>query len=257
MATKPTIVFIPGFWHTPEGFTPLSKLLQEAGYPTILFSLPSAGAHPGHPDFSQDVSAIRSTILSLADAGKDVVLFTHSGGGVCGSEAARGLSKKERGGNGGVVKLVYIGILLPKAGKSLFETFGETVQSPDLDPGFVVDTDLSYHVIAEDGTSTITDGASRFYNGLSDEDAKYWASKLTSLSFGAAASPLTYEAWKYIPSAYIVCLQDKSVPLKQIRQKVKEAGIESVLEIDTGHAPYLVQPKTVAEFIRKVAGENI
>jgi pimeloyl-ACP methyl ester carboxylesterase len=73
----------------------------------------------------------------------------------------------------------------------------------------------------------------------------------------AASSPLTYEAWKYIPSAYIIALKDKSVPLKQIREVVKEAGIETVLEIDTGHCPYVGQPQTVASFIRKVAGESL
>jgi pimeloyl-ACP methyl ester carboxylesterase len=70
-------------------------------------------------------------------------------------------------------------------------------------------------------------------------------------------SPLTYEAWKFIPSAFIMGLKDKSIPLKQVRQKVKEAGIETVLEIDTGHAPYLVQPEIVASFVRKVAGETL
>jgi pimeloyl-ACP methyl ester carboxylesterase len=69
-------------------------------------------------------------------------------------------------------------------------------------------------------------------------------------------SPLTYEAWKFIPSAYIVCLKDKSIPLKQVRARVQEAGIKTVLEMDTGHSPYLVQPETVARFIRKVAGET-
>lgn len=70
-------------------------------------------------------------------------------------------------------------------------------------------------------------------------------------------SPLTYEAWKYIPAAYIMPTQDKSIPLKQVREIVKEANIELVFEIETGHCPYLVQPETVAGFIRKAAGETI
>jgi hypothetical protein len=73
-AEKPIIVLIPGAWHTPEGFTPLLTLLSLAGYPCIPLSLPSAGAHPSHPDFSQDVAAIRSTITKLAEAGKEVVV---------------------------------------------------------------------------------------------------------------------------------------------------------------------------------------
>jgi pimeloyl-ACP methyl ester carboxylesterase len=70
-------------------------------------------------------------------------------------------------------------------------------------------------------------------------------------------SPLTYEAWEYIPSAYVICLKDKSIPLKQVREIVKNANIQMVFEIELGHCPYLAQPETVAGFIRKAAGEAI
>lgn len=152
MVTKPTVVFIPGFWHTSEGFTPLAKILEKENYPTVLVNLPSAGAHPGHPDFSQDVAAIRKVITELSDEDKEVMVVMHSGGSVSGSEASRDLGKKERqaeGKKGGIVRVVYIGILLPKAGKNMFETFQGVVSSPDLDPDFVIDKDQSFHVIAE------------------------------------------------------------------------------------------------------------
>lgn len=152
VATKPTIVFIPGFWHTSEGFEPLAALLQKANYPTTLVDLPSAGTHPGHPDYSQDVVAIQKILTDLADAGKEVLLVMHSGGSIAGSEAVRNLSKKEReaeGKKGGVVRVLYIGILLPQAGKSIYETFQSVVSSPNLDPDFVVDPNQDFHVIAE------------------------------------------------------------------------------------------------------------
>jgi len=75
----------------------------------------------------------------------------HSGGSVGGSEAVRGLSKKEReaeGKAGGVVRLVYIGILLPEAGKTMYETFSSVISSPDLDPEFVMPSQEA-HVMAE------------------------------------------------------------------------------------------------------------
>jgi hypothetical protein len=51
------------------------------------------------------------------------------------------LSKKEReaeGRRGGVVRLMYIGILLPKPRKSIFETCNTVFSSLDLDPDFVI-----------------------------------------------------------------------------------------------------------------------
>lgn len=151
-SSKPAIVLIPGAWHTPEGFTPLITLLSIAGYPCIPVSLPSTGAHPSHPDFSKDVAHVRNIVTTLVEAGKDVVLVMHSGGGIPGSESVRSLSKSERqneGKEGGVIRLVYIGILLPKAGKSMYETFYEAVLSPDLDPEFVMDENQDFHVVAE------------------------------------------------------------------------------------------------------------
>ncbi|TGO86242.1 hypothetical protein BPOR_0321g00110 [Botrytis porri] len=150
--SKPTVVFIPGFWHTPEGFTPLAKLLDKEGYPPVLVNLPSAGAHPGHPDFSQDVAAICKIVTELSNEGKEVLVVMHSGESVSGSEATRNLGKKERQAdrkNGGIVRVIYIGILLPKAGKTMFETFQGVVSSSDIDPNFVVDQDQSFHVFAE------------------------------------------------------------------------------------------------------------
>lgn len=38
-------------------------------------------------------------------------------------------------------------------------------------------------------------------------------------------SPLTYEAWKHVPSAYVICLKDKTIPLKQVKEIVERAKI--------------------------------
>jgi hypothetical protein len=151
-AIKPTIVFVPGFWHTSEGFGPITAILQKANYPTIPLDLPSTDAHPGHTNSSQDVAFIRNTVSDLVERGEDVVVVMLSGGSIAGSNALPGLSKKAReaeGKKGGVVRVMYIGILLPKEGKSIFETFTSVLTSPDLDPDFVIEQNQEFHVIAE------------------------------------------------------------------------------------------------------------
>jgi hypothetical protein len=151
-STKPVIVLVPGAWHTPEGFTPLITLLSIANYSCIPISLPSISAHPGHPDFSQDVAAVRNTVTTLANEGKDIVVVMHSNGSVPGSSALLNLSKSERhneGKTGGVIRVVYMGILLPQKGKTMYETFYGIIQSPDLDPNFVVEQNEDFHVISE------------------------------------------------------------------------------------------------------------
>ena len=78
-----------------------------------------------------------------------------------------------------------------------------------------------------------------------------------TLDFRCMASPLTYQPWKHIPSAYIMCLKDKSIPLRQVRQIVKKDGIEMVLECESGHCPYLSKTEEVGNFVRKAAGEVV
>jgi hypothetical protein len=53
---------------------------------------------------------------------------------------------------------VYIGILLPKAGKTMYETFHEVMQSPDLDPEYARDESEDFHVAAEVYLSRRYDG---------------------------------------------------------------------------------------------------
>lgn len=155
---KPIIVLIPGAWHTTDSFLPLITQLSLATYPTIAISLPSASVHPGLQSLTPDIDYVRNVIKSLVDAEKEVVVVMHSGGGLSGSEAVQGLSvqsQKDKSKLGGVVKLVYVGILLPSAGSTMAETFQKAVTAEDLDPDFVIDQDQSFHVIAEVGENDV------------------------------------------------------------------------------------------------------
>jgi pimeloyl-ACP methyl ester carboxylesterase len=110
-AKKPTIVLIPGAWHTADCYEILIPHLHEAGYETLPLTLPSVGADPAQQSLDPDVQHIRNNVIPLLDQGKDVVLAMHSYGGVPGSSAMRGLAKNERqaqGQPGGVTALVFI-----------------------------------------------------------------------------------------------------------------------------------------------------
>jgi hypothetical protein len=53
----------------------------------------------------------------------------------------------------------------------------------------------------------------------------------------------------------VIALDDKSIPLKQVREIIKNEGIDQVFETKGSHCVYVSQPEAVAEFIRKAAGE--
>lgn len=96
--SKPTIVLIPGAWHTPAHFELFLQQLHDAGYTTSSKQLPSVGsADPKNQSVTADMDFIpESLLLPELDQGKDVILIMHSYGGSPGSAAAKGLSKAER-----------------------------------------------------------------------------------------------------------------------------------------------------------------
>jgi pimeloyl-ACP methyl ester carboxylesterase len=122
--TKPTILFVPGAWHTPAHYQSFFQKLQDAGYPTNSKQLPSVGAtEPETQTSAADAAFIRGNVL-LPDIeqGKDVILVMHSYGGCPGAAAAKGLSKAERtavGKTGGIVGLVFMCAFVANEGDSL------------------------------------------------------------------------------------------------------------------------------------------
>jgi hypothetical protein len=125
----PTVVLVPGAWHSPIHYKQLITLLQDAGYAVSSSPLPSLD--PPEPDAittTSDSAFIAEKLLApLLEVGKDIVLVMHSYGGSPGSVAARGQSKTERkspGLKGGVIGLVFIAALLAPEGASLRDMVG-------------------------------------------------------------------------------------------------------------------------------------
>lgn len=82
-SSYPTIVVVPGAWHSPIHYKDLTTALVESGYPTISGTLPSLNPPvPENQTVSHDAEFIRNDLLRpLLGAGKDIVLAMHSYGG--------------------------------------------------------------------------------------------------------------------------------------------------------------------------------
>jgi pimeloyl-ACP methyl ester carboxylesterase len=116
--STPTIVLVPGAWHSLESYSDVVAVLSKHGYPSVSLPLPSVGATPPHNDFTGNLEGIRSCLTQLVSEEKEVVLVTHSFTSVAGQQAAQGLSKKERterGLKGGLIRFVVInGVIVPE-----------------------------------------------------------------------------------------------------------------------------------------------
>jgi pimeloyl-ACP methyl ester carboxylesterase len=123
--TLPTIVFIPGAWHTCDYYKQVISILTEKGFPTATVNLPSVG---GVSSMEDDAIAIQNVISKLANDGQQIILVMHSYGGIPGTESAKGLSREIRqakGKAGGIIALVYVSAYLIKEGMSVLSVAGD------------------------------------------------------------------------------------------------------------------------------------
>jgi pimeloyl-ACP methyl ester carboxylesterase len=88
----PTILFIPGAWCPPIVFNPLRDCLNSKGITSAAVALPSVDANPPTTTLDDDITHLRTKLLTLIDAGTEIILVAHSYGGVVASGAAEGLT---------------------------------------------------------------------------------------------------------------------------------------------------------------------
>lgn len=132
--TNPTILIVPGSFSAASSYDSLVNALVALSYPTFVSDLPSASRLPPAPaaSMADDAAHFHGLAESLADEGRDIVILTHSYGGVPGTEAAKGLAKSDReaeGKKGGVIRLVYLTSIVPPVGGSLISTMGEVSEA--------------------------------------------------------------------------------------------------------------------------------
>ncbi|KAL9058270.1 MAG: hypothetical protein Q9162_001869 [Coniocarpon cinnabarinum] len=254
---KPTILCVPGAWHSSEIYTATIATLRQHGLHAVGLDLPSVGASPAHKTFDGDVTAIREALTQLIVAEeKEVVLVAHSYAGIPATEAPASLSRNERqqqGRKGGLIRLVYImAVAMPE---------GFQAQPPGKEqyPDWM-------KLDNENGITTVDtkDAKNIFYNDMSSEEGEKWAAKLRPQSLGPFASITTFAAWRYVPSTFVNAPEDKTTFTQDLVQLVLQSAREQqpsafdVVETceGSGHCPMLSHPEWLADVLRRAAGDK-
>jgi pimeloyl-ACP methyl ester carboxylesterase len=226
------VVFVHGacvkdgswWWHRMTG------LLGERGVSSVAPALPSCGetgvpGGVGGPGLREDVGAVSQV---LQDSDEPPVVVAHSYGGIVTAEAAAGV--------GSVRHLLLISSYLPEVGQSLAE-FGDGAPAPfldvDLDTGtFGVRPELLVDTFLQDCDADVQAQA---------------ADHLARQSVRVTGQPVGAAAWHHVPSTYLVCAKDAGTPARLQREFARRAG--RVVELDTGHHPFLSQPTVVRDLL--------
>ncbi|CEI61782.1 hypothetical protein FVEN_g2843 [Fusarium venenatum] len=239
MTRKPSLVFVPGAWHTPEYWGKVKSAMEAQDYKCIPVTLPTTQSTSTSVNFSTDVNAVREAIMTETAQDQDVVILAHSYGGAVGASTIKGLSRKnaeDNKGNGHVIGLFMVGTGFVASGISFLDAVGG--KPPPL---WAADYETNTMPLQLDPVEML-------YHDLPEEEAKYWVGKLTDQALTSVTDgyEVSYEGWKDVPVWYIMTAEDKNLPLevqKMFAQSAEKAGADLVVrEIASGHSPMLSKP---------------
>jgi pimeloyl-ACP methyl ester carboxylesterase len=222
-----TVVLVHGAFHDSSCWELVRSALDERGVSNLTLDLPFGG-------FDSDAAAV-AKLLDAIDG--PIVLCGHSYGGMVISQAASGRDDVDH--------LVYLCAVQVADPDELTASFKPTL--------------LMEHLVhADDGvTSVDPDWAVEcFYHDCDPEVANGAASHLRPMAHGmgpAADAPPVRAAWMDIPSAYVVCTDDRTVHPDTQREMAKHADF--VVEMDTSHSPMLSRPDLVADVLADLAAK--
>jgi pimeloyl-ACP methyl ester carboxylesterase len=218
-----------GAWWWQRAAAHLGRL----GVASVAPVLPSCGegaarAGVGGPGLDDDVAAVRAVLQNSAEP---TVVVAHSYGGIVVAEAAADVE--------GVAHLVLISSYLPAVGQSL-SSFSGPGPAPFLD----VDLDAGTLAVRPEFL------AATFLQDcpdIADEAAHHLARQ----SLSVTQQPVQAAAWQQVPTTYVVCTLDRGTPVAAQRECAQRAG--KVVEMPTGHHPFLSQPHAVADLVAALA----
>jgi pimeloyl-ACP methyl ester carboxylesterase len=207
-----------------------AELLAEEGVASEAPALPSCGETGQSPSaegpgLSQDVAAVRR-VLTASD--EPTVVVAHSYGGIVIAEAAAALDS--------VRHLLLVSSYLPEVGQSL-SSFGADEPPPFLE----VDPDHGTFSVRPEPL------AQTFLQDCHPEIQREAVNKTAPQSLVVIQQSVHSAAWQHIASTYLVCAEDRGTPADRQREFAERA--DNVVELQTGHHPFLSQPSEVRDLV--------
>jgi pimeloyl-ACP methyl ester carboxylesterase len=244
--TSHVFVLIPGSFSPPSFYEKLVPLLAADGFGVHVVELPSVtDGTKAATDMYADAAHINAMIGRLADEGKCVSLVANSYGGLPSTQAAEGLSRaeRERDGKPGYLNgIVYLSAFLVPTGETIKSTMGEKLPQQEASP--------TGHLSMEaDATGPYV------FNHLESNAQMHYAQQLRCHSAQTFEDPLTYAGYNHVPAFYVLCSDDRVIPLelqKQMVAKAREKGtVVEEVDIYSDHCPMISHPKEVRDILSR------
>ena len=230
MSDRATIVLVHGAWHGSWCWDAVREVLEADGFATAAVDNPSV-TKPGS-DLAADGDNLRAALDAIDGP---IVLVGHSYGGAVISDA---------GAHPNVVRLVYLTAFALDAGESVMQNSlggGEDMKLAEA------------LVFAGDGVNVEPDRIVEFfYHDCTAPVADAAAAQLLPMSMAAMAGVSRGAAWREKPASYIVCTDDRAIPVALQRACAARVG-DDVIEMSTSHSPFLSRADDLANVLAGLA----
>ncbi|MBO0850861.1 MAG: alpha/beta hydrolase, partial [Pseudonocardia sp.] len=223
---------VDGAWWWHRMTAPLAGL----GLATEAVELPSCGpSGDDEPlgDLDADVAAVRR---AAGGSTQPTVLVGHSYGGMVITGAAAGLEN--------VRHLVYVASMLPDEGESL-----AALADPD-GTNWLEPEDESARTVRLRTDLSEDDFRAHFLDDCDEPAAAGAPARVGRQSAAVFGQPSRDAGWRRVASTAVVCARDRATRPEQRRRWAARAG--TVVELDSGHHPFLSRPGELAEIIARL-----
>jgi len=223
--TAASIMFVHGAWHGGWCWDSVRERLDALGVPSVAVDNPSV-TRPGS-DLDADVANTRAALDAMPGP---VVLVGHSYGGAIISDAAS---------HPNVAQVVFL--------TAFALTPGESVAANSLSGG--EESRLGEAIRVDGATTSVDPGRAIefFFHDCDPEIARAAVRRLGPMSVAAMSGTVRDAGWRAKPSSYIVCTDDRALPLSL--QRSCAARTTEVIELATSHSPFLSRPDELARVL--------
>ncbi len=236
-----TFALVHGAWHGAWCWEQLTPLLEQEGHSVIAPDLPGHGKDQTPPAEITLQSYVDCVADALDEAGEPVILIGHSMAGTVISQLAE--QRPEQ-----IATLVYLAAFLLPDGESLFGAVRWDTESKIV-PNLIPNETEGHMWIRDEVIPEV------FYDDCSSEHAKEAVALLCPEPLAPPMTPLQLSDDRYgrVPRIYILCTEDKAVSPAFQRHMIAGISCDQVIEMDTGHSPFVSQPEMLARHLLDIA----
>ncbi|KAI9149956.1 putative hydrolase R7 [Paramyrothecium foliicola] len=246
---KPAILLVHGAWHRPAHYIKLVEALQNKSYDVRTPALATAGWNKAvsQASISDDVIIIRKVLAEHFEAGREVIVISHSYGGIPCTDAVVGetiADRRSRGQVGGVKAVIYIAAFAPPAAGMSLSNLTRMEDASQHPSWWTPKDDLAY---LEDEARGL------MYSGVQGDVAQMSFDTTVPQSLISFADPCAQGSSEVLArKVYVICREDSAVPYQGQRAMAEAAGAE-MIEIESGHSPFL-QSEVMSKLVEAVEG---